>query len=736
MKAKVPGDLIGGLVCPISPDATVLLSCAVAAIILVPLRNVFDTVPPITFAATLVLFMAPGFLLSQWLLGDDLSGFARLPVGFVVSTGVFGLLGAPTLILHLSTDAYLLAAGVVLCAFLAVAAWRTSRAKPRAAQPSTKDTFYAPTAGPLWAPFWLLCGVLAFVGIRRVPNSYDDAWVYLSWVRDFSDSNRLALRDPYFGEKVAEFSRAKINGWLLEQAALSRVSGLDTIELVLRYLTPGLVVVALLMVYALARTLLKSERAAVLTATVYALFHVVFIQPSVQNVGVELAARISEDKYAAQFLILPATLLFAVLFIENRKWRHLGLFTFFCWTAVAVHPSVLPAIGLCMLGFGAAHVAVNRRLGRAWTGMVALALGMWSVVLGPVVLMFAGGSPAPVLFSSDINATPPKVLQYTVFITESWRHIYTLGDGLYIMHPWLLMNPLIFGAYAFGVPFLLWRVRKRVAAQLLVGGLVVVTAAVYVPQIATFVGNHLIVPGLLWRLAWPIPLLTLLTIGWMVWEALGYAGARLSGLGIGRGAVRALPLALVVLLTAAAAPPSVEKAVGLYRKYDIARTSDYDPDPIFPWIGSHIHKPGVLLARDSANNIVPAYSTALNVVSQRGEGMIRDRERLEKLPGSEIDIPRRYLDVHDFFFGPTLDGEAYAILRRYRADYLMVYGGSPLDERLKTLPGFSPVEDAPRVKYSLYRVHLGKLGKPASGSDRPQETAQPEPSTQSRTTSQ
>jgi len=205
---------------------------------------------------------------------------------------------------------------------------------------------------------------------------------------------------------------------------------------------------------------------------------------------------------------------------------------------------------------------------------------------------------------------------------------------------------------------------------------------------------------------------------------------------MGRPAVRALPLALVTLLMAAAAPPSVEKAAGLYRKYDIARTSDPDPDPIYPWIEENVHKPGVLLARDSANNAIPAYSTALNVVSQRGEGMIRDREELEKLAGSEIDIPRRYLDVHDFFFGPTLDGEAYAILRRYHADYLMVYRGSPLDERLKALPGFSPVDDAPRVKYSLYKVDFEKLGRPASGSDRPQETAPPEPSTQSRTTSQ
>jgi Family of unknown function (DUF6077) len=712
-----------------STDALVLLFSAAAVFLLLPLRGLSVAFPPVAFAATLVLFTAPGLLLSHWLLRDDMAGPTLVPVGFAVSTGIFGLLGVPALILHLSTEDYLLAAGTLLAAVLAVAAWRTLRPKSPAAECSPEqEALYGPPAGWLWVPFALLCGVLAFVGIRRVPSSYDDIWVYLSWVKDFASSERLALVDPYFGERIAEFSRAKANGWLLEQAALSRVSSLDTIELVLRYLTPTLVVVALLMVYALALTAFKSERAAVLTASVYALFHIIFIQPSVHNVGVELAARISEDKYAARFLILPVTLLFALLFVERRRWRHLGLFTFFCWAAIAVHPSVLPAIGLCMLGFGVAHVAVNLRLRAAWTGMVALALGMWSVVLGPVVLLlFAGRSPEAVLFSADINATPPKVLEYTVFITESWRHIYELGDGYYIMHPWLLLNPVILGTYAFGVPFLLWRVRTCVAAQLLLGGLAVVTVAVYVPPVATFIGDHLIVPGLLWRLAWPIPLLALITTGWMLWETLGYAEVRLRGLGIGHSVTRVLPLALVALLTAAAAPPSVEKAVGLYRKFEVARTTNYDPDPIYPWIGDNMKNPGVLLARDSANNIVPAYTTSLDVVSQRGEGMIRDRDELEKLAGSRIDIPQRYLDVHSFFFGPTLDREAYDILRRYHVDYLMVYANSPLDERLKTLPGFSPVDDAPREKYILYNVDLEKLGKPARGSNRPRETAPPAP---------
>src|SRR5918995_4410815 len=320
-----------------SPDALVLLSCAAAVILLLPLRGLSGAFPPLAFAATLILFTAPGLLLSYWLLRDDLSGVALVPIGFAISTGVFGLLGVPALILHLSTEAYLLAAGTLLVVFLAVAAWRTLRVKAPVAECSPEqEAMYGPPPGWLWAPFALLCGVLAFVGARRVPSSYDDIWVYLSWVKYFADSERLALVDPYFGERIAEFSRAKVNGWLLEQAALSRVSGLETIELVLRYVTPALVVVALLMVYALAFAIVNSERAAVLIASVYALFHIVFMQPSVHNVGVELVARISEDKYAARFLILPVTLLFALLFVERGRWRHLGVFTFFCWAAIAV----------------------------------------------------------------------------------------------------------------------------------------------------------------------------------------------------------------------------------------------------------------------------------------------------------------------------------------------------------------------------------------------------------------
>jgi hypothetical protein len=431
----------------------------------------------------------------------------------------------------------------------------------------------------------------------------------------------------------------------------------------------------------------------------------------------DLAIRVPEDKQAARFLILPIALLFAALFVEGRKWRHLGLFAFLCWAVVAVHPVVLGDIGLCMLGFGLAHVAVNLRRRAAWTGMTALALALWSVALIPAVLLLTSESPLAVLYSSDINAKqPPEVIENTVFITDRWKHIYEFADGSYIMHPSLILNPVILWAYLLGVPFLLWRVRSSVAAQLLLGGLAVVTVVVYVPPIATFVGEEMVGPNLIYRLAWPIPLLALLTAGWMAWEGLRFAQAGLARIGVGRGAARVLPLAFVAVLVAMAAPLTAAQVLDAYRdrgdQSEEEPSTGYHPDPVYPWMRDNVKEPSVLLAPDASSTAVAAYSASMNVVSYRSGAWIRDRALLEKKAGEKIELSQRALDLHAFFYGADLETEGYEILRRYEVDYLMVAVDRPLDGRLENLPGFSPVQEAPREEYSLYAVDLQKLGEP------------------------
>jgi hypothetical protein len=227
---------------------------------------------------------------------------------------------------------------------------------------------------------------------------------------------------------------------------------------------------------------------------------------------------------------------------------------------------------------------------------------------------------------------------------------------------------------------------------------------------------------LIYRLAWPIPLLALITAGWMAWEGLRFAGAGLNRFGVGRGVARVLPLALVAVLIAASVPPIAAQAEDAYRAAEVRAAEDgeaedrdltsYHPDPIYPWMRDNIKEPSVLLAPDSASTAVPAYSAPMNVVSYRSGAWIRDRDLLEERAGQKIDIPRRALDLHAFFYEEDLETGGYEIMRRYEVDYLMVPADSPANERLETLPGFSPVQDAPREEYSLYAVDLQELGEP------------------------
>src|SRR5829696_7438893 len=86
-----------------------------------PLRGVFEGYPLVPFASTLFLFVMPGLVLAHRFLGGRFSGAALVPVSFAISAGIFGLLGVPVLMAHLSLDAYLWVVGAVLAASLAAA---------------------------------------------------------------------------------------------------------------------------------------------------------------------------------------------------------------------------------------------------------------------------------------------------------------------------------------------------------------------------------------------------------------------------------------------------------------------------------------------------------------------------------------------------------------------------------------------------------------------------------------
>jgi len=255
---------------------------------------------------------------------------------------------------------------------------------------------------------------------------------------------------------------------------------------------------------------------------------------------------------------------------------------------------------------------------------------------------------------------------------------------------------------------LLWRLQRSLAAQLLFGTMYLTAVVVYVPPIATFLGDEVVLPGQLWRLAWPIQFAAVLTLGWLLWAALSYVVAWLQRYMPARFLAGALPVLLVIVLTVAAVPQARPGMESIQAHREASRSAgSYPADPIYPWFRDEVRSPVVVMAPDGQSARIPAYSFEANVVSRRGGLVLKVLPKLEKRVPGQIDVPQGSLDVQEFFSGTTMQ-KRIEILRRNKVDYVMIPKDSSLTAALDRLPGIEPV-DAPSNRYDLYSVDLGKL---------------------------
>ncbi len=335
---------------------------------------------------------------------------------------------------------------------------------------------------------------------------------------------------------------------------------------------------------------------------------------------------------------------------------------------------------------------------------MALAAALLSILVLPLLYMVATGKAlSSALYSADISGSHPAVLANQVFIRDVWMRIRVLEDGLYIMHPFLILNPVIITAFVLGIPFLVWRVRGSVAAQLLLGSLFTATVASYVPQVATFIGDKIVAPGQLYRLSWPILLAGPVILGWIAWEAIRFVSEKLS---FGPRGFSLASLAVVLLMAGIAAPSVLAGLADAYgegrQRGDSARS-----DPVFWWLHRNLEEPSVILATDPVNTALPAFSPNANVISLRGKPVLESLEELERVSGQRIEVPQGSIDVRDFFSGPTVS-EAYAILRRNKVDYVLVGTNGPLADSMEDKVPFTLI-NTPSKRYDLFAVDRNKL---------------------------
>jgi Family of unknown function (DUF6077) len=688
-------------------EAVVVLAAILAFVVLFPLRQTFSSAPGAMLVATLVLFSTPGVLLVRWFYGEYFSGVALVPAAFVASVGLFALMGVPMLFAESTLEAYLWACGAIVVGFLVAAVVMALR--PEREVDEETDFAVSASGGFLWSLFAGLVAAMAYVARTTAPSIFGDIWIYLSWVREYLGGDRLASVEPFFGSDVG-LSRAKINGWLLEQAAVSRVSGVDPIHLVFSYLNPVLVVVALLVFFALARILFKSEKAALFSGCLYVLFFLMHLSQTRLAWGGEFVQRLPEDKIAAKFLFFPLALACAFAFLESGRRRYFLGFAFLCSAVMAIHPIGLAIIGVSLAGFAVLQLADDPRSRDAWTRISAMGLAGVAIIAIPaaIVSLLTDEPLSAVLADSDINSGDPDVLRNMIFVSPERNRIYELADGSYIMHPSLLLDYTIAAAFLIGLPFLLWRLRSSLTARLLLGTLYATLVVVYVPPITTFFGDYVVLPGQIWRLAWPIQLAAVLTLGWILWTGVEYATGWLQEFLPARIVAGALPVLLVIVLTAATMPQARQAMQSTMAHKEASREAGYYPsDPIFPWFRDEIRSPVVVMAPDLQNARIPAYSAETNVISRRGSLVLRALPELEERVRGEIDVPQGSLDVRNFFYDSTLE-KRMEILRRNKVDYVMLPEASPLVDALGQQPGFTTVH-TPGERYVLLAVDRDKI---------------------------
>jgi hypothetical protein len=199
----------------------------------------------------------------------------------------------------------------------------------------------------------------------------------------------------------------------------------------------------------------------------------------------------------------------------------------------------------------------------------------------------------------------------------------------------------------------------------------------------------------------------MLTLGWLIWEAMSHAPARLGRFRLTDSLTRAL---LVVALTVEAVPWTVGGIELIQRHAEAARSWGlYPADPIYPWFRDEVTSPVVVLASDLQGIRIPAYSSEANVVSRRGSVVLLVLPKLEQRAPGRIEGPQGPLDARQFFNGTTFKRKV-EILRRHEVDYVMVRSDSRLSRDIDELPGFHPLEE-PSERYDVYAVNLGKLGR-------------------------
>jgi hypothetical protein len=597
-----------------------------------------------TALALMAACVAPGYVLSRWAgAGRDALGTAAFSAGLglawllVPCAGVLALGGN----IHDATAwATALDLGL-LAAYLA----RPPRARPA---PGGR-------VPPQVATAVLLCALplLAVTVGHRGFSFSSDEWYLLRSTRYVLDAGAI--------ETTGLMTTFDV--WNVAVAMLVKLAGVGLVEGWRTLLPAFLLPAALLAFLALARALFHGWGVPVLALAVQALLALSDMSTRGEGTGMGLLVRLTEDKYAALFLLTPLAQAAFLRFLRAPRAAPLVLGAALGAAATAVHPMAavwlaLSLGGCCALGLATGRLRLPRRS--------LLAAGAAAALVLAVAGALRAQRPAHVF---TLHAPEWTFNERLLELTRRQLLILSREDGWVMGHPALLAHPLTIVA----VVSALWmapRWRRSLAARFLSGAVLLPLLVLYLPPAASALA-WAISPWMLHRIPWGLP--ASLAVAAAAHDGLGAWLARLRP-AAGRRAPAAV--ALVALLAALLAP-AIRRSLGALQRRNHVEVTDGERD-LFHAMAADRRLGGTVVAPPALSIHLGAWSSRFHALPGQDAFRNRMRELLE--PCARLRNRHRIRDEDAYF------------LRSVNVSYVVARVGSRLDRALvRAAPAFPPV---------------------------------------------
>ncbi len=614
------------------------------ALWLVPWAAWLTGAPWLAVALGVAMWLAPGWGIARLVWQEPGAGFAhKLTLALAVSITLTGLLGL--MARGLQGALPVVVGGFVVTGAVTLAAWAL---QPRTARSGSFQWNAAALLTFLPLAVALVLAALLTYGSKL----YADDYTYNAYLLQFQKAPAYHLNDIFFNLGQPAATRFWIMFYPLVQALLAEITQIHFLELTLRYLSPLLAATGLLAVYALARVLGLSMRAAVFAAAAQlAAFMLLTHQ---KHLGLVFLDQLNEDKALAAFVLTPIFWRVVAQYLQAPGWRALTVAVIVGLGLAFTHPTIAGVACLIL----ALYAAFEWLHARRFQPLVAV-MGALAVVMAlPLALRFVDNTYSRKL---RFNLTEQQLRP------DQEARLWTFAARqFYGIHPDLVLNLPFFVAALSGVLALSAFRRERIA-RFLVAALVVVLFA-FLP-LSGWVLGLAVTPAHLWRVLWLTPFgLCAAFLAATIWHwvaprlsaplraptALELGSAVLSLVLLG-GALGYLLLQPRADLPAALAPDPKRQA--RYRDY-IALSAELDKQLTSPVLA--------VGATQELNRILPSLSIYTKVVAFRDDINMRMIGNLD-----DADVQARQAAWRTMTSAHTPEDERLEMLSRYRVQYIL-----------------------------------------------------------------